>query len=52
MSGTEKEGKEILLLGSTIFENGEAFSGPALGWLGEYYEDSNDKLVCLCDDKS
>jgi hypothetical protein len=43
MAGTEKEGKEILLLGSTIFENGEAFSGPALGWLGEYYEESDDK---------
>lgn len=25
ITGTEKEGKEILLLGSTIFESGEAF---------------------------
>ncbi len=43
MTGTEKEGKEILLLGSTIFERGEVFSGPAIGWLGEYYADADDK---------
>lgn len=36
IAGTEKEGREILLFGSTIFERTEAFDHPAIGWLGEY----------------
>ncbi|MCD6539286.1 MAG: hypothetical protein J7K37_01075 [Candidatus Omnitrophica bacterium] len=37
IKGTEKYGKEILLLGCTIFEKAECWaSAPALGWLGEF----------------
>lgn len=36
IKGTEKYGKEILLLGSTIFETAECFGHPAIGWLGEF----------------
>lgn len=33
---TDKYGREILLLGSTIFEESENFNAPAIGWLGEF----------------
>jgi len=39
---TEKDGKEILLLGSTIFENTETWAHPAIGWLGEYFSESSE----------
>lgn len=37
MRGTPYWGKEILLLGSTIFEEYENSIGPALGWLGDFF---------------
>ena len=47
VKGTEKYGKEILLLGSTIFEKTECLDSPSIGWLGEFgrylEDDSNFK---------
>jgi len=44
--GTQKEKIEVLLLGSTIFEEAGCFSGPAIGWLGECcYEEESDNLI-------
>lgn len=36
IKGTGKYGREILLLGSTIFEKTEYFNAPSIGWLGEF----------------
>lgn len=36
LTGTNKYGKEILLLGSTIFESADNYLTPSIGWLGEF----------------
>lgn len=38
MNGTGKAGREILLLGSTIFEHPDGADDPAVGWIGEQGE--------------
>ncbi|MBU0991827.1 MAG: hypothetical protein KJ737_04965 [Proteobacteria bacterium] len=36
IDGSPMENKEILLLGSEIFPEAEAFQDPAIGWIGEH----------------